>query len=149
LGSDAPNPSSVRDKQGDPHSPVDGKWWAHMDWILTGKSMHHDARTLAHYVPDLAKDKFHVWITKYDYVPMIVLGVILLTIGGLPLLMWGIFMRTVVGLHATWLVNSATTLREPLQCVRAMTNPMEIDRIPVGWDIASPRSFVGAVGTAG
>jgi stearoyl-CoA desaturase (delta-9 desaturase) len=34
--------------------------------------------------------------------------VILLALGGLPFLMWGIFMRTVVGLHATWLVNSAT-----------------------------------------
>ena len=32
----------------------------------------------------------------------------LLAMGGLPFLMWGIFVRTVVGLHATWLVNSAT-----------------------------------------
>ena len=63
------------DKEGDPHSPIDGKWWAHMGWILMGKSMHHDTTTLARYVPDLAKDKFHVWITKYHYVPMIVLGV--------------------------------------------------------------------------
>src|SRR6202051_4801160 len=96
------------DQEGDPPSPIDGKWWAHMGWILMGKSMHHDTTTLARYVPDLAKDKFHVWITKYHYVPMIVLGVILLAIGGVPFLMWGIFMRTVVGLHATWLVNSAT-----------------------------------------
>ena len=62
------------DQDGDPHSPIDGKWWAHMGWILMGKSMHHDTTTLARYVPDLAKDKFHVWITKYHYVPMIVLG---------------------------------------------------------------------------
>jgi stearoyl-CoA desaturase (delta-9 desaturase) len=96
------------DQEGDPHSPLDGKWWAHMGWILTGKSMHHDTTTLARYVPDLAKDKFHVWITKYHYFPIIVLGMVLLAIGGLPFLMWGIFMRTVVGLHATWLVNSAT-----------------------------------------
>jgi fatty-acid desaturase len=96
------------DQEGDPHSPIDGKWWAHMGWILTGKSMHHDTTTLAKYVPDLAKDKFHVWITKYHYVPIIVLGLVLLAIGGLPFLMWGIFLRTVVGLHATWLVNSAT-----------------------------------------
>ena len=79
-----------------------------MGWILIGKSMHHDTTTLARYVPDLARDKFHVWITKYHYVPMIVLGVILLAIGGLPFLMWGIFSRTVFGLHTTWLVNSAT-----------------------------------------
>ena len=96
------------DQDGDPHSPRDGKWWSHMGWILTGKSMHHDTKTLARYVPDLAKDRFHVWITKYHYVPMIVLGVVLLAVGGVPVLMWGIFLRTVVGLHATWLVNSAT-----------------------------------------
>ena len=68
------------DQDGDPHSPNDGKWWAHMGWILMGKSMHHDTTTLARYVPDLAKDKFHVWITKYHYVPMIVLGGILLAV---------------------------------------------------------------------
>ena len=96
------------DKEGDPHSPIDGKWWAHMGWILMGKSMHHDTSTLSRYVPDLAKDRFHVWITKYHYVPMIVVGLILLAIGGIPFVLWGIFLRTVVGLHATWLVNSAT-----------------------------------------
>jgi stearoyl-CoA desaturase (delta-9 desaturase) len=79
-----------------------------MGWILTGKSMHHDTSTLAHYVPDLAKDKFHVWITKYHYVPIIVVGVALLVLGGLPFLLWGMFLRTVMGLHCTWLVNSAT-----------------------------------------
>ena len=96
------------DKEGDPHSPIDGKWWAHMGWILVGKSMHHDTTTLAHYVPDLAKDRFHVWITKYHYLPMIALGGLLLAIGGIPLILWGVCLRTVVGLHATWLVNSAT-----------------------------------------
>ena len=96
------------DVDGDPHSPRDGKWWSHMGWILSGKSMHHDTQTLARYVPDLAKDKFHIWITKYHYVPIIVLAVVLLAIGGLPFLMWGIFVRTVVGLHATWMVNSIT-----------------------------------------
>lgn len=96
------------DQEGDPHSPIDGKWWAHMGWILVGKSQHQDTTTLAQYVPDLAKDKFHIWITKFHYVPMIVLGLILLAIGGIPFVLWGIFFRTTVGLHATWLVNSAT-----------------------------------------
>jgi sn-1 stearoyl-lipid 9-desaturase len=96
------------DKEGDPHSPRDGKWWAHMGWILLGKSLHRDTSTLVRYTPDLAKDKFHVWITKYHYVPMTTLGLALLTIGGLPFLLWGIFLRTVVGLHTTWLVNSVT-----------------------------------------
>ena len=96
------------DNEGDPHSPRDGKWWAHVGWILVGKSMHHDTKTLSRYVPDLAKNKFHVWITKYHYVPMIVLGLALLAIGGIPYLLWGVCFRTVLGLHATWLVNSAT-----------------------------------------
>ena len=32
----------------------------------------------------------------------------LLAFGGVPYVLWGIFLRTTVGLHATWLVNSAT-----------------------------------------
>ena len=96
------------DKDGDPHSPVDGTWWAHMGWILTGKAMHHDTTLLAKYVPDLAKDPFHIWITKYHYVPMVVLGGILLAIGGIPMVLWGIFLRTSFLLQSTWLVNSAT-----------------------------------------
>jgi stearoyl-CoA desaturase (delta-9 desaturase) len=35
-------------------------------------------------------------------------GLALFAIGGLPFLAWAFFLRTVVGLHATWLVNSAT-----------------------------------------
>jgi fatty-acid desaturase len=41
-------------------------------------------------------------------VPMTVLGLAVLALGGWQYLMWGIFFRTTVGLHATWLVNSAT-----------------------------------------
>jgi stearoyl-CoA desaturase (delta-9 desaturase) len=96
------------DREGDPHSPLDGKWWAHVGWILMGKSLHHDTKALAKYVPDLTKDKFHVWIAKYHYVPSVILGVALLAIGGMPFLMWGMFVRIVFGLHSTWLVNSAT-----------------------------------------
>lgn len=96
------------DQEGDPHSPIEGKWWAHMGWILVGKSMHHDTTTLTRYVPDLAEDRFHVWITRFHYLPIIALAVVLFAIGGLPFVFWGIFARTVVGLHATWLVNSAT-----------------------------------------
>src|SRR5579872_7449918 len=98
------------DREGDPHSPRDGKWWAHVGWILVGKAMHHDTTTLARYVPDLAKDRFHVWLTKFHWVPLTVLGLALLALGGWNYVLWGIFLRTTVGLHATWLVNSATHL---------------------------------------
>ncbi|GAC1617056.1 MAG: fatty acid desaturase [Candidatus Acidiferrum sp.] len=96
------------DKEGDPHSPNDGGLWAHMGWIMTGKAMHNSVNELLPYMPDLRKDKFHVWITKWHWVPLTILGIVLLATGGLPFLLWGIFMRTTLGLHATWLVNSAT-----------------------------------------
>jgi sn-1 stearoyl-lipid 9-desaturase len=96
------------DKEGDPHSPRDGAWWAHMGWILMGESQHHNRRELARYTPDLAKDKFHLWISQYHWLPVTLLGIVLLAVGGWSLMLWGVFLRVVVGLHCTWLVNSAT-----------------------------------------
>src|SRR5690242_10392717 len=96
------------DKQGDPHSPRDGAWWAHMGWILAGEAMHNRIDALGPYVPELRKDKFHVWISKYHWLPLTVVGIAMLAIGGLPWLLWGVFFRVTYGLHATWLVNSAT-----------------------------------------
>src|SRR5690242_13082259 len=98
------------DKEGDPHSPRDGKWWSHMGWILMGETLHENTASLSRYVPDLAKDKFHVWISKWHWVPTVALGLAILAIGGWKYVLWGIFMRIVLGLHSTWLVNSATHL---------------------------------------
>jgi len=98
------------DIPGDPHSPRDGTWWAHMGWILTGTAQQHDEATLRRYAPDLMKDPFHVWLSKWFFVPVIALGVILLVFGGWSVFFWGMFLRTTFGLHATWLVNSATHL---------------------------------------
>jgi fatty-acid desaturase len=67
-----------------------------------------DGHDLLPYVPDLRKDKFHVWISRWHWVPIVALGAILLIAGGWPYLFRGIFFRTVIGLHSTWLVNSAT-----------------------------------------
>jgi sn-1 stearoyl-lipid 9-desaturase len=62
------------DKGGDPHSPRDGGLWAHVGWIITGKAMHNNAAELLPYVPDLRKDKFHLWISKWHWVPLAILG---------------------------------------------------------------------------
>ncbi|HYH00883.1 MAG TPA: fatty acid desaturase [Terriglobales bacterium] len=96
------------DKEGDPHSPRDGGFWSHMGWIISGRAMHNNSSDLLPYVPDLRKDRFHTWISRWHWVPMVGLGLILFVVGGWTFVMWGIFFRTVVGLHATWLVNSAT-----------------------------------------
>src|SRR5258708_9629087 len=96
------------DKEGDPHSPRDGGFWAHMGWLLTGRTMHNTSAELLPYVPELRKDKFHVWISRWHWVPISVLGAIILVASGWQYVLWGIFFRTVIGLHSTWLVNSAT-----------------------------------------
>ncbi|HTB10840.1 MAG TPA: fatty acid desaturase [Bryobacteraceae bacterium] len=96
------------DQAGDPHSPHDGAWWAHIGWILWGETNHNNTKLMSKYAPDLAKHKFYIWLNNWHWVPMVALGVILLAVGGWPLMFWGIFLRVVVGLHATWLVNSAT-----------------------------------------
>jgi stearoyl-CoA desaturase (delta-9 desaturase) len=98
------------DQPGDPHSPRDGAFWAHCGWIIFGERNHNNTRMMAKYTPDLAKHRFYIWLNNYHWIPMVVLGVILLAIGGLPMMLWGIMLRVVVGLHATWLVNSATHL---------------------------------------
>ena len=98
------------DKEGDPHSPREGTYWAHVGWILTGKAMHHETDVLRRYVPDLSKDPFHVALTQWHWVPQVVVGLAILAFGGWIYVLWAVFFRTVVGLHATWLVNSATHL---------------------------------------
>jgi len=96
------------DKPGDPHTPREGKWWSHIGWILTGKGYHNQARELARYTPELARDPVHMFINKWHWVPEVILGMALLAFGGVQYLLWGVFFRVVIGLHCTWLVNSAT-----------------------------------------
>lgn len=98
------------DHDGDPHTPREGTFWAHIGWVLSGRSLHHDADMLNRYAPDLARDPVHVALTRWHWVPQVVVGLLLLALGGLPYLLWGTFFRTVFGLHATWLVNSASHL---------------------------------------
>jgi fatty-acid desaturase len=92
----------------DPHTPRDGGWWSHVGWILWGTGQQYDRETVARYAPDLLKDRFHVWLNRLYWVPLVFLGLGLLGFGGWRYLMWGTFFRVTFNLHATWLVNSAT-----------------------------------------
>jgi stearoyl-CoA desaturase (delta-9 desaturase) len=95
------------DQEGDPHTPREGGWWAHVGWIISGESNHNNTKVMSRYAPDLGKDPFYRWLNTYHYVPLIVSGLILFAIGGMPMMLWGTCVRVVIGLHATWLVNSA------------------------------------------
>jgi stearoyl-CoA desaturase (delta-9 desaturase) len=106
------------DHEGDPHTPREGGWWAHTGWMIWGNSLHAQTQVLARYVPDLVRDRFHVWLSKYHWIPLVASGVLLFGLGWLwggwtnavGMLLWGAFLRVTLGLHATWLVNSATHL---------------------------------------
>ncbi len=99
------------DQPGDPHSPRDGGfYWSHIGWLLVGESNHSNTRLMSKYAPDLAKHRFYVELNNWHWAPQVTLAAILFAIGGFPLVLWGVFMRVTFGLHATWLVNSATHL---------------------------------------
>ena len=98
------------DQDGDPHTPRDGRWWSHMLWTLFGDPMNADTATMGKYAPDMMNDRFYRVLSKWHWVPLVVLGLALLAVGGLPWVLWGVFFRVVFGLHCTWLVNSATHL---------------------------------------
>jgi fatty-acid desaturase len=96
------------DQPQDPHTPRVSGFWAHIGWVLFGDSNHSDTARMGRYAPDLAKDPFYRWLTSWHWVPLTILGFVLLAIGGWSLVNWAIFLRVVFGLHATWLINSAT-----------------------------------------
>ena len=98
------------DQKGDPHTPRDGRWWAHMLWTVFGNQLHANTKVMGKYAPDLTSDPFYRWLNSWHWVPLAFLGLVLFVVGGLSWLLWGVFLRVVVGLHATWLVNSATHL---------------------------------------
>jgi len=94
----------------DPHSPRHGTYWSHMGWIFRGTAQNQSWATMERYCPDITKDRFQLALNKYYYVPIIIVSMGLLAIGGWTMLLWAVALRTVCGWHFTWLVNSATHL---------------------------------------
>ena len=80
------------DRDGDPHTPNDGGFWAHMGWILFGDTHHNNTELTSRYAPDLGADPFYRWLNSYHYVPLTLLGLVLLAIGGWPMVLWGVFL---------------------------------------------------------
>ncbi len=95
------------ERDGDPHSPRQGFWWSHMGWIVNGVSDHREVESLARHAPDLAKDRFHLRISRWNFMPQMVLFGILYWAGGWQFVLWGICVRVVFSWHATCFVNSA------------------------------------------
>lgn len=95
------------DKPGDPHSPSDGFFWAHMGWVIFKDPRLNQIATLKKYAPDLYKDPVHKWLNTFWWLPISTLALVLFLVGGFPAVAWGTFFPVTFGLHASWLVNSA------------------------------------------
>lgn len=98
------------EQDGDPHSPRHGTYWSHIGWIFRGTAQNHATKQHERYSPDLIKSKFLQVLDAHYWVPSLFMGLALFAIGGIGMVLWGLFFRTVWGWHSTWLVNSATHL---------------------------------------
>jgi len=96
------------DLPGDPHSPREGFFWAHMGWCLTHNPAIDEFEDYKKFAPDLAKDPGLVFLDRFHILWTILLTVALYAWGGLSFVLWGICARTVLVYHSTWFVNSAT-----------------------------------------
>lgn len=96
------------DLPGDPHSPKEGFFWAHMGWCLITNKDIDDFENYSRLAPDLIKDKGLVFLEKSHLLWSILLATGLYAWGGWSFVVWGICVRTVLVYHCTWLVNSAT-----------------------------------------
>ena len=117
------------DEQPDPHSPLVSFFWGHMGWILVENGELNRLGIFDRYARDLLRDRFYkqlernlwrVWIILLSWAVFFVGGFIAaLIVGatamdavqfGASLLVWGVFVRTVIVWHQTWAVNSITHL---------------------------------------
>ncbi|XP_021731823.1 palmitoyl-monogalactosyldiacylglycerol delta-7 desaturase, chloroplastic-like [Chenopodium quinoa] len=95
------------DTEQDPHSPLDGFWFSHMNWLF-------DANVIIercgepNNVGDLEKQAFYRFMKRTYILHPIILGGILYAFGGFPYVVWGMGVRTTWVYHITWFVNSAS-----------------------------------------
>jgi stearoyl-CoA desaturase (delta-9 desaturase) len=116
------------DEVDDPHSPLVRFLWAHVGWLMVQNTATNTIDTYRRYARDVLEDPFYmalekrpiwIWIWLAHAIAFFAVG---LAIGwssgtladgvqfGLSLLVWGVFVRTVLVWHITWSVNSLTHL---------------------------------------
>jgi stearoyl-CoA desaturase (delta-9 desaturase) len=91
----------------DIHTPKDGFWWSHVGWIVCDLGTERRAME-RRWAPEMVADPVHRFLNRIYIVPNILVGLALYAWGGWSLVVWGMFVRLVMTVHGTWLVNSAT-----------------------------------------
>ena len=91
----------LSDKEGDPHTPTEGLWHAHLGWLFAGKQADR-----AYYCSALLKDPIISFVDR-SYAVWVVLGLVIpFLIGGWQGLIWGGLVRIFFVHHVTWSINS-------------------------------------------
>jgi fatty-acid desaturase len=113
------------DQQSDPHSPLVHLLWGHMGWLIF-KNRELTRLGLANrYAKDILRDSFYARLERKDlWLAIVAASWVIFFLGGvstqlllgapaidalqfgLSVLVWGVFVRTVVVWHITWSVNS-------------------------------------------
>jgi fatty-acid desaturase len=115
------------DEQPDPHSPLASFLWAHIGWMLFRNRELTRIRLVSRYAKDVMRDPFYVKLEQnFRWVRVVLISwlgffasafLVELVVGGSALdaiqfgfsvLIWGVFVRTVLVWHITWSVNSVT-----------------------------------------
>jgi fatty-acid desaturase len=117
------------DEEPDPHTPLRSFLWAHVGWLLVKSPNTSRYEIYSRYAKDILREPFYRRLEK----PVVYLGLIYLQMVvffaagfglslmfgaplgeavrmGLSILVWGVFVRTVIVWHTTWAVNSVTHL---------------------------------------
>jgi fatty-acid desaturase len=115
------------DEQPDPHSPLAGFLWAHIGWMIFRNRELTRIRLVSRYAKDVMRDSFYAKLEQnFRWVRVVLISwlaffasafLVELVLGGsalgaiqfgLSVLIWGVFVRTVLVWHITWSVNSVT-----------------------------------------
>ena len=115
------------DEQPDPHSPLAGFLWGHIGWMLFRNRELTRMRLVSRYAKDVMRDPFYAKLEQnFRWVRVVLMSwlvffasalLVELVLGGSALeaiqfgfsvLIWGVFVRTVLVWHVTWSVNSVT-----------------------------------------
>jgi stearoyl-CoA desaturase (delta-9 desaturase) len=101
----------TEDTDKDPYAASRGFWWSHMLWLLYPREPFFNYESYKKYAADLDRHAYYRWLNRNFLLLQIPFGLLLYALGGWSFVIYGMFLRTVLLWHSTWLINSATHLR--------------------------------------
>jgi stearoyl-CoA desaturase (delta-9 desaturase) len=120
---------ALSDREGDPHSPADGFFHAHVGWLFDGQVADQVV-----YARDLRADRMVMWISRTWPLWAAMSLVIPFLVGGWSGLLWGGLVRIFLTHHVTWSVNSVchTFGKRPYQTKDRSRNQWVVGLLALG-----------------